>query len=170
VLFCLLFVTLAVPAGAGAAQSAKAPTGAAQKSSVKAPAKAQPGKKAQPAKAPKAAVYTPEEVKAQLDVAAMAHLDRVVRTLRPDRANKAVTRQGSGFVARYVEVDRGYLTTELAGAHAQDGAYVGIVSYVVREYECLGATRQQALDGLCTEVKSRRVREFTHYADGEWRL
>ena len=113
---------------------------------------------------------TAEEVKIQLDAAARAHLERVERTLRPNQANKEVSNQGKGFVAKYLEVDKDRLSTELADHQVQGFAYVGNLIYVVHEYQCQGATRQEALNGSCQKVKSSRIREFTRYANGKWHL
>ena len=117
-----------------------------------------------------AAGCAPEEARMQLDAAARAHMERVARTLRPNEANKEVTRQGSGFVAAYLVADAGQMTAELVGDAARGSACVGSVLYVVHEYRCVGATPQEALNGPFQKVKSRRIRELTHYADGRWRL
>ena len=117
-----------------------------------------------------AAIRTPDEARVQLEAAARAHMERVIRTLRPNRADKEVTRHGTAFVARYQEVDAERMSAELINDRAQDGVYVGQVVYVVHEYRCTGATRQQALDGPCQVAKSRRIRELTSYVDGKWQL
>jgi len=67
-------------------------------------------------------------------------------------------------------VDADRVSTELNSGQDRDSAYVGSVIYVVHEYQCMGATRQEALNGLFQKVKSRRVREITRYADGKWQL
>jgi len=150
VLFCLLIAGLTVPAWAAAVPKSAGPTGAS--------------------KAQNASARMPEEAKAQLDAAARVHLERVTRTLLPNLANKEVTRQGPVFVARYLVVDADRMTTELVNDRIQSSAHLGNVIYVVHEYQCTGATRQEALNGPFQKVKSRRVREFTRYADGKWQF
>jgi len=117
-----------------------------------------------------APVHEQEKARLQLDAAARAHLERVSRTLRPNLDNKEVTREETGFVARYLTVDAELMSTELTDSRGQGCAYLGNVIYMVHEYQSTGATMQEALNGSFQKVKSRRIREFTHYAGGKWQL
>ena len=118
----------------------------------------------------RAPVHTQEKAKIQLDAAARAHLERVSRTLRPNLDNKEVIREETGFVARYLAVDAELMSTELTDSRDQGSAYMGNVIYMVHEYQCTGATMQEALNGSFQKIKSRRIREFTQYAGGKWQL
>ena len=66
---------------------------------------------AKPSAAP--AQETTLEVKAKLDAFAKNHVARANDTLKNNRKNMLVTKQGKGYVARYTEVDASTMTTEI---------------------------------------------------------
>ena len=88
------------------------------------------------------------------------------RTLLPNKANKEVRKVGDQYVATYLEVDTGNVSTEMKpGANGQ---YVGFIRYQERIFECRGATRQAALSAPCTQVRARRLNELIRYDGKAW--
>ena len=65
---------------------------------------------AKPSAAP--AQETTLEVKAKLDAFAKSYVARANDTLKNNRQNMSVTKQGKGYVARYTEVDASTMTTD----------------------------------------------------------
>jgi hypothetical protein len=116
-------------------------------------------------------VPTPAQVKDLLDTTARTHLERVARTLRPNREHVATDKQQDGqFVAWYRAVDISSLRTELLDPRNTDGVYIGNVIYVIHEYRSIGPTGQQAAQNEFHRVKSRRIREYAQFVNGAWRL
>jgi hypothetical protein len=119
-----------------------------------------------PASAP-----TPAQVKELLDTTARTHLERVARTLRPNREHVATDKQQDGqVVAWYQAVDISSLRTELLDPRNTGGVYIGNVIYVIHEYRSIGPTGQQVPQNEFHKVKSRRIREYAQFVNGAWRL
>ena len=110
---------------------------------------------AKPSAAP--AQETTLEVKAKLDAFAKSYVARANDTLKNNRQNMSVTKQGKGYVARYTEVDASTMTTEI-----YPGKGPGC------EYECTGKTISEAKTGTFTTPKARRIRELTRYDGKKW--
>jgi len=109
------------------------------------------------------------EAQEALEQAVPAHLQKVVRTLRPSAAKPEVRRDGNGFVAVYQEVDARRPEVDVTPAE-QPGEFVGRVSYVIHEFHARGATEAEALKGSFRRAKSKRMREYTSFKDGKWAL
>ena len=122
-----------------------------------------------PAAPARAAAISQADATAKLEALAPAHLEKVARTLRPNAANKSVHKDNTGFTALYMEVDRRAPEVEVLPGQ-QSGEYIGQVRYVVHEYRSRGKTEQEALNGPFHKAKSRRMREYTHFAQGKWAL
>ena len=80
---------------------------------------------AKPSAAP--AQETTLEVKAKLDAFAKSYVARANDTLKNNRQNMSVTKQGKGYVARYTEVDASTMTTEIYPGK-------GPTSYILKRY------------------------------------
>ena len=93
---------------------------------------------AKPSAAP--AQETTLEVKAKLDAFAKSYVARANDTLKNNRQNMSVTKQGKGYVARYTEVDASTMTTEIYPGKGPGCEYVGHIVYLEKVYECTGKT------------------------------
>lgn len=106
------------------------------------------------------------QIKAELDKMGHKLAAQSARTLLPNKANKEVRKVGDQYVATYLEVDTGNVSTEMKpGANGQ---YVGFIRYQERIFECRGATRQAALSAPCTQVRARRLNELIRYDGKAW--
>ena len=68
-------------------------------------------------------------------------------TLKNNRQNMSVTKQGKGYVARYTEVDASTMTTEIYPGKGPGCEYVGHIVYLEKVYECTGKTISEAKTG-----------------------
>ena len=109
---------------------------------------------AKPSAAP--AQETTLEVKAKLDAFAKSYVARANDTLKNNRQNMSVTKQGKGYVARYTEVDASTMTTEIYPGKGPGCEYVGHIVYLEKVYECTGKTISEAKTGTFTTPKARR--------------
>ena len=100
---------------------------------------------AKPSAAP--AQETTLEVKAKLDAFAKSYVARANDTLKNNRQNMSVTKQGKGYVARYTEVDASTMTTEIYPGKGPGCEYVGHIVYLEKVYECTGKTISEAKTG-----------------------
>jgi len=89
-------------------------------------------------------------------------------TLKNNRQNMSVTKQGKGYVARYTEVDASTMTTEIYPGKGPGCEYVGHIVYLEKVYECTGKTISEAKTGTFTTPKARRIRELTRYDGKKW--
>ena len=121
---------------------------------------------AKPSAAP--AQETTLEVKAKLDAFAKSYVARANDTLKNNRQNMSVTKQGKGYVARYTEVDASTMTTEIYPGKGPGCEYVGHIVYLEKVYECTGKTISEAKTGTFTTPKARRIRELTRYDGKKW--
>ena len=121
---------------------------------------------AKPSAAP--AQETTLEVKAKLDAFAKSYVARANDTLKNNRQNMSVTKQGKGYVARYTEVDASTMTTEIYPGKGPGCEYVGHIVYLEKVYECTGKTIPEAKTGPFTPPKARRIRELTRYDGKKW--
>ena len=121
---------------------------------------------AKPSAAP--AQETTLEVNAKLDAFAKSHVARANDTLKNNRKNMLVTKQGKGYVARYTEVDASTMTTEIYPGKGPGCEYVGHIVYLEKVYECTGKTISEAKTGTFTAPKARRIRELTRYDGKTW--
>ena len=117
---------------------------------------------AKPSAAP--AQETTLEVKAKLDAFAKSYVARANDTLKNNRQNMSVTKQGKGYVARYTEVDASTMTTEIYPGKGPGCEYVGHIVYLEKVYECTGKTISEAKTGTFTTPKARRIRELENPA------
>lgn len=86
---------------------------------------------AKPSAAP--AQETTLEVKAKLDAFAKSYVARANDTLKNNRQNMSVTKQGKGYVARYTEVDASTMTTEIYPGKGP-AANTWATSYILKRY------------------------------------
>lgn len=134
----------------------KTPTKAATKA---APAKAAPAKKGG---------ETEADIKAKLDTMARQLVVRAANTVSPSKMKKAVSPEGNGYVARYIEIDTTEVVTELIQSTGKKGGkYIGSIKYREIQYECRGKSQGEALQAACEKVKVRRMNELVRY-DGKW--
>lgn len=82
--------------------------------------------------------------------------------------SKSVTRQGDKFLAFYQEIDKRTMRTEVkelppAKAKESDTPYVGHIVYDIVVYECLGDSKEQALQGPFVR-KTQSMREIFSYS------
>lgn len=110
----------------------------------------------------------PEVAQSKLDSFAKGHLQRANETLRPNRANMAVRKEGTQYMAWFSEVDLVTLKTELYPSGAPGCQYVGHVVYIENVIASYGKTEREARAGVFKQVKSKRVRELTRYDKGKW--
>ena len=121
---------------------------------------------AKPSAAP--AQETTLEVKAKLDAFAKSYVARANDTLKNNRQNMSVTKQGKGYVARYTEVDASTMTTEIYPGKGPGCEYVGHIVYLEKVYECTGKTISEAKTGTFTTPNARRIRDLTRYDGKKW--
>lgn len=108
-----------------------------------------------------------ETVKVKLDEVGKKLLQNASKTVTPNINAKAVTSEGTAFVASYVDFDIGSLSTEVRESTGAGGKYVGVIRYVENHFECRGTTKADALKAPCNMVRSRRLTELIRY-DGKW--
>ena len=121
---------------------------------------------AKPSAAP--AQETTLEVKAKLDAFAKSYVARANDTLKNNRQNMSVTKQGKGYVARYTEVDASTMTTEIYPGKGPGCEYVGHIVYLEKVYECTGKTISEAKTGTFTTPKARRIGVVSRYDGKKW--
>ncbi len=108
-----------------------------------------------------------EVIKKQLDETGMRLVKYAAGSVQPPKSKKSVTKEGSEYVARYVEIDPASMRTELRPAAAPNTPRVGLVRYQEVHYECRGATKSAALKAECLPTRTRRLTEMISY-DGKW--
>lgn len=109
-----------------------------------------------------------EVVQVKLNSFAKGHVESANRTLRPNKQNIAVRKDGNEYVAYYSEVDAVTLKTELYPSSAPGCQYVGHVVYIENVIASSGTTEKAARSGVFKQVKSKRVRELMRYDSGKW--
>lgn len=109
-----------------------------------------------------------EVVQTKLDTFAKSHVASANRTLRPNKQNMEVRKDGSGYVAFYSEVDEVTLKTELYPSNSPGCQYVGHVVYIENVIASSGTTEKAARTGVFKQIKSKRIRELTRYDNGKW--
>lgn len=127
-------------------------------------------KKAAPAAAPAPTSRVEENldtVKTKLADVGKTLLQKANASVTPNINAKAVTNEGGAFVARYVAVDTGSLSTEVRESTGAGGKYVGVIRYMENHYECRANSKAEALKAPCNMVRSRRLTELIRY-DGKW--
>lgn len=152
----------------GDAAQAAAPaedTAAAPEADAKKPAKGQKGQKDQKGK--KGKVTTQAEAKAQLDATAKKLVSNAAKTVTPNINNKAVSKVGKEYVAKYTSIDVNSVSTDVRPTNTP-GHYVGTVRYMEHFYECRGKTKAEALKASCSRTHGRRMSELIHYDGKKW--
>lgn len=141
-------------------------------SEEKAPAKKDVQKKVKKGKekvSKKKGQKSEEQIAAELDITGRKLAAQAGRTLMPSKASKAVRREGSSYVATYVEVDTSNVRTEMRPG-AAPGQYVGFVRYQEKFMECRGASKKAALaNASCQHVKTRNLNELIRYDGSSWK-
>lgn len=184
-LLCAVWLAPALPAFAAQDETKKPAPAATKAAPAKdaapakaAPAKAAPAKDVAPAKAVPAKAApkntkgkkgeeSAEVIKSKLDTMGKQLVVKAAATVSPSLSKKAVAPEGSGFVARYTEIDTSDVVTELIQSTGPGGKYIGSIKYLENHYECQGKTQEEALKAPCTKVKARRMNELVRY-DGKW--
>ncbi|MBD5642035.1 MAG: translation initiation factor 2 [Desulfovibrio sp.] len=106
------------------------------------------------------------QIKAELDAMGKRLAAQSGRTLLPNRSKPDYKQVGGEWVASFIDVDTSHVTTEMRpGANGQ---YVGFIRYQERFMECRGKTKQGALNGSCTQVKTRNLNELIRYDGKAW--
>ena len=108
-----------------------------------------------------------ETVKTKLNDVGKKLVQNASKTVTPNVNAKAVTNEGGGFVARYVEIDSGSLSTEVRESTGAGGKYVGVIRYMENHFECRANSKAEAQKAPCNLMRSRRVTELIRY-DGKW--
>ncbi len=93
-------------------------------------------------------------------------VSHVARNVLPKESNKAVRKEGSGYVAYYHSVNPTQYTTEVRKTDGKN--FVGIVRYRQDELVCYGATKAEALKAPCKVKSSSNMTEIIAYANGRW--
>lgn len=121
---------------------------------------------AKPSAAP--AQETTLEVKAKLDAFAKSYVARANDTLKNNRQNMSVTKQGKGYVARYTEVDASTMTTEIYPGKGPGCEYVGHIVYLEKVYECTGKTISRGQDRHLHDPESPPYPRTDRYDGKKW--
>ena len=127
----------------------------------------QPAKDQKAQKGKKGKVTTQAEAKAQLDVTAKKLVSNAAKTVTPNIHNKAVTKVGKEYVAKYTSIDVNSVSTEVRPT-STPGHYVGTVRYMESFHECRGKTKAEALKAHCSRTHGRRMSELIHYDGKKW--
>ncbi len=93
-------------------------------------------------------------------------LRQVAQNLLPKESNKAVRKEGAGYVAYYNSVKPNEYTTEVRNSAGNDK--VGLVRYKQYEHVCYGATKAEALKAPCKVKGSTNMTEVIAYHNGKW--
>ena len=111
-----------------------------------------------------------EVAQEKLDEAALMHIARANKTLRPNREHVEVIKVGEVYKARFQEVDRATLKTEVHDCkNKKNTKYIGHIIYIENTFEALGKTKTEAMSGNFKQVKSRRMRELVRFdSRGKW--
>lgn len=124
------------------------------KKSVKKTAKAAKGAKSE------------AQIKAELDAMGKKLAAQSARTLLPNRSKPEYKKVGSDWVASFIDVDTNNVRTEMRPG--SNGQYVGFIRYQEKFMECRGATKEAALKGTCTQVRTRNLNELIRYDGKMW--
>lgn len=121
-----------------------------------------------PKKASKSAKGAKSEaqIKTELDAMGKRLAAQSARTLIPNRAKPDYKQVGGEWVASFIDVDTNNVTTEMRPG--SNGQYVGFIRYQERFMECRGKTKQAALNGSCTQVRTRNLNELIRYDGKAW--
>ena len=107
------------------------------------------------------------QIKADLDATAHTLLQRAARTITPSKANKAVSKVGNEYVARYVFIDPTKYSTEMRPA-TKKGTYNGFIRYSEQVFQCKGNSKSAALSAPCNPVSSKRMNVMVHFDGAKW--
>ena len=127
---------------------------------------AEPAKPAQKATRAVKGAKSEAQIKAELDAMGKKLAAQSARTLLPNRSNPEFKRVGNDWVASFIDVDTNNVRTEMRPG--SNGQYVGFIRYQERFMECRGATKEAALKGSCTQVKTRNLNELIRYDGRMW--
>lgn len=109
---------------------------------------------------------TEAQIKAELDVMGKKLAAQSARTLLPNKSNPNYKQVGKEWVASYIDVNPNSVTTSMTPG--KNGVYVGSIRYTELFMECRGPSKQAALKGNCTQVKTRNMNELIRYDGKEW--
>lgn len=104
-----------------------------------------------------------EQAAAELQSVARSLVGHAAASVIPSEHKREVVKEGTEYVARYLHIDTGSMTTEVRPSTHSGSQYVGFIRYIEEQYECRGKTRQEALLGQGKKVKSRRINEMICY-------
>ena len=165
---------LPVPPGKGVPPAAtnKAAAGKEKISSAKDKAAPRPAKvtaSAAPAK-PKAAAgpLTPERARLEFVDFARQWVARLSRNMLGNAARMAVTQEGSGYVARFAEVEQDSMEFEVKATDSPSCPFVGILKYFECSYESRGESPEAARAGSFSQVRKVRVTELFRHSGAKW--
>ena len=108
------------------------------------------------------------DVKAKLDAFALDYVNRINRVILPNKKKISVHKTGKQYLAMYREVDLDTLWTEIYPSGADTSSYIGHITYMEKEYECLGDTKELARSGPFVQVRARQNRDLFRYDKGKW--
>lgn len=135
-----------------------------------APAKG--GKAAKPAKGgtPAASSALRSQERAQQEFTTFAHrwLATLSRNMVGNAEHKVVTREGKGYVARFVEVDKDSLELEVNPTGSSSCPFVGVLKYFECSYEARGNSAAAAKSGSFSLVRKVRYTELFSYIGKRW--
>jgi hypothetical protein len=121
-----------------------------------------------PSVSPKKGSRKPKaQVEREFESFAKNFLDKMSRNLRHSVRNKEVVKSGSGYVARFIHLDKDTLSMEVKPCEGP-ASYVGVMRYLEDHYENECGTEDCAKDGPFTLVKKVRFTEIFRYAGGRW--
>jgi len=120
-------------------------------------------------KRPKISAKPKSRKEAQREFEAFAEdfVDKMARNLRHSATNKQVVKNGSGYRASFIHLEKDTVTVEVKPCEGP-AAYVGLMRYLEGHYENECATEECAVQGPFKLVKKVRTTEIFRYAGGRW--
>jgi len=150
----ILAPLLALAAERGAAKAARKP--AKTESATSTPA------------APESATITEDAALASFDTFTIEWMQKLAGTEEFQRTQRAqVTESPEGVSAEYV----GYLPHRYLIVKKTDSTitpFIGILTYFEQTLQCVGKTREEALQGPWHQIDTRQVSEIFRFTKGKW--
>ncbi len=110
----------------------------------------------------------PIPIQLQLVAHTQRYINSIANNVIPNQKSKNVVVRGNEHVARYLVIDTASLTMEALPLEKGKN-YKAIITYHEMEYQCRGASKQEALNGTFSHMKTRRLIEILQYRQGRWR-
>ncbi|PTN32878.1 hypothetical protein [Desulfonatronum sp. SC1] len=95
-------------------------------------------------------------------------IDKIDRNFISRLGNVEFVNNGSGYVGRYMQVDRDSVAWSVKQAVTGPGNYIGVLEYIEWTYECAAENRDAAALGPFVQVHGRKVTEIFQYHANRW--